>query len=421
MGIKHLKVSTVPDGTDPTQIQGSDWNEDHTIDDPAAVRADLELGSSATQPSSAFDAAGSATAAQAAAESYADGVGDDTLAAAISYTDSAIAADVDDVDVHFTDVTTGNASSTKHGFQKKSPADATKFLNGAATPDYAAVKDSDLSTSDITTNDVGVTKHGFTPKAPNDALQFLNGVGAWAVPGGSAAALPTFPSISGMVLRLSAEGPLTSTTDSRITQVNDISGGWSSHFTATGNARPRLIRRGIAGLRPGIQFDGFGTRLAATVNKTLNQPFTVVVAFQNWKRPSGNNDMYRDTSGSGPVFFRNALNSWGIFSNSSSITSTALYDQNVQGFPNDHPTAAAAAVSIQVYNGATSILSNNGVEVTGNAGAGGFTLLLNIGTNTSGTFSTFLLYEFLIFNSALGPSDRALLNAYYAAALQIDL
>lgn len=34
----------------------------------------------------------------------------------------------------FTDITTGDVTSTKHGFAQKSPADATKFLNGGATP-----------------------------------------------------------------------------------------------------------------------------------------------------------------------------------------------------------------------------------------------------------------------------------------------
>lgn len=67
-------------------------------------------------------------------------------------------------------------------FVPASPSDATKFLNGAATPAFAQVKDSDLSTSDVTTNDVATTKHGFAPKLPNDATKFLNGVGAYAVP-----------------------------------------------------------------------------------------------------------------------------------------------------------------------------------------------------------------------------------------------
>ena len=63
--------------------------------------------------------------------------------------------------------------------------DATRFLNGAATPTYAQVKDSDLSTSDITTNNVSTTKHGFVPKLPNNATLFLNGVGSYAVPPGA--------------------------------------------------------------------------------------------------------------------------------------------------------------------------------------------------------------------------------------------
>lgn len=87
-------------------------------------------------------------------------------------------------DLSFTDITTGNVTSTKHGFAPKSPADATKFLNGDTTNAYAQVKDSDLSTSDITTNNVSTTKHGFAPKLPNDATKYLDGTGAYSVPAG---------------------------------------------------------------------------------------------------------------------------------------------------------------------------------------------------------------------------------------------
>lgn len=81
--------------------------------------------------------------------------------------------------ITFTDVTTGNVTSTKHGFAPKSPADATKFLNGADTPDYALVKDSDLSTSDITTNNASTLKHGFLKKLSGAATDFLDGTGAF--------------------------------------------------------------------------------------------------------------------------------------------------------------------------------------------------------------------------------------------------
>src|SRR3990167_2117236 len=68
-------------------------------------------------------------------------------------------------------------------------ADATKFLNGAATPAFAFVKDSDLSTTDITTNNATTAKHGFLPKLSNSATQYLDGTGAFSVPGGGSMTL----------------------------------------------------------------------------------------------------------------------------------------------------------------------------------------------------------------------------------------
>lgn len=88
-----------------------------------------------------------------------------------------------------TDITTNNVTSTKHGLAPKSPADATQFLNGAATPTYAQPKDSDLATTDVTTNNVSTSKHGFAPKAPNVATQYLDGTGAYSTPAGSGTSL----------------------------------------------------------------------------------------------------------------------------------------------------------------------------------------------------------------------------------------
>lgn len=96
-------------------------------------------------------------------------------------------------DISLTDVTTDNVSSTAHGFAPKSPADATKFLNGAATPAYAQVKDSDLSLTDITNNNVSTSAHGFAPKAPNDTTKFLRGDGTWAVPSTGSTKVTTIP------------------------------------------------------------------------------------------------------------------------------------------------------------------------------------------------------------------------------------
>src|SRR5690349_18753533 len=89
-----------------------------------------------------------------------------------------------DADMTTSDVTTNNVSSTKHGYAPKSPADATQFLNGAATPAFAAVKDSDLSTSDVTTNNASTSKHGFLKKLDNNAAHFMDGQGNWSTPSG---------------------------------------------------------------------------------------------------------------------------------------------------------------------------------------------------------------------------------------------
>lgn len=126
------------------------------------------------------------------------GLAPKSLADATKFLNSAATpgyAQVKDSDLATTDIATNDVSSTKHGFAPKSPADATKFLHGGATPGYAKVKDSDLSTSDIVTNDVTTAKHGFAPKLPNDAAKFFNGVGGYSTPGVPAVAADNYDAV----------------------------------------------------------------------------------------------------------------------------------------------------------------------------------------------------------------------------------
>jgi hypothetical protein len=125
-------------------------------------------------------------------------------------------------DITLADNTTDNVTSTKHGFAPKSPADATMFLNGAATPAYALVKDSDLSTSDITTNNVTTAKHGFITKAPNDTAQVFRGDAAWGV---------GFAQV--------CQGRLTLTTGTPVTSA-DVTGATNIFFAPYGGNRIAL-------------------------------------------------------------------------------------------------------------------------------------------------------------------------------------
>jgi hypothetical protein len=113
---------------------------------------------------------------------------------------------VTEAKITLADNTTNNVTSSAHGFAPKSPADATQFLNGAATPAFAAVKDSDLSTSDITTNNATTAKHGFLKKLSNVATEYMDGTGAWSVPAGGA---PIASMIPGGRLTLSSTIPVT--------------------------------------------------------------------------------------------------------------------------------------------------------------------------------------------------------------------
>jgi hypothetical protein len=57
-------------------------------------------------------------------------------------------------------------------------------INSGVNTGDQVISDATLSLTDVTTGNVSTTKHGFVPKAPNDATKFLNGVGAWTTPAG---------------------------------------------------------------------------------------------------------------------------------------------------------------------------------------------------------------------------------------------
>jgi hypothetical protein len=87
---------------------------------------------------------------------------------------------MNDTDIVFTDNTTGNVSTAKHGYAPKGDDNLTHYLNGKGA--YAQVADTHLATDDNTINNVSTAKHGFCPKLSGDGADVFRGDGTFGSP-----------------------------------------------------------------------------------------------------------------------------------------------------------------------------------------------------------------------------------------------
>lgn len=101
--------------------------------------------------------------------------------------DGSVDQDTDAGSVVLGDLIAGN--STPHWQRVAGQITSTrKFLRQTGTgsvsalPAWDTVIDADVVFSNVTTGDVSTSQHGFAPKAPNDATQYLNGTGGYSVP-----------------------------------------------------------------------------------------------------------------------------------------------------------------------------------------------------------------------------------------------
>lgn len=86
----------------------------------------------------------------------------------------------------------------------------------SAVPVWGQVAESELTFTNITTNNASITKHGFLPILPNDATKYLDGTGAYSTPPGS---------LGGTVTNFSAGdlSPLFTTTEATTTTTPALS------------------------------------------------------------------------------------------------------------------------------------------------------------------------------------------------------
>lgn len=164
---------------------------------------------------------------------------------------------VTEVKLTLADNTTGNVSTSAHGFAPKAPNNASQFLDGTGAWD--TVKDTDLATTDNTTNDVSTSKHGFVPKAPNDATRYLDGTGAWSVPSSGITATVTSGNYTA--------SDTTTITTAITSSVRRIILVWVG-FTA--NANPNVIRLGDSGGLEDVDYEGYFSENGGTSTSFTN-------------------------------------------------------------------------------------------------------------------------------------------------------
>lgn len=131
---------------------------------------------------------------------------------------------VAETDLAFTDVTTANATTTKHGLLKKLSGTVSDVFHGDGT--YGAFTDAQLSTSDVTTNNASTSKHGFMPKLDGNAAHYFDGTGAFSTPaGGSGSPWPNVVDDYGAAGDAKANNNATLTSGSASATISGLSAG----------------------------------------------------------------------------------------------------------------------------------------------------------------------------------------------------
>lgn len=97
---------------------------------------------------------------------------------------TAASNDYTEAQISFSDITTNDASVSKHGYLKKLPNETNYFINGDGT--WGPVDENRITMTDVTTLNASTSQHGFLKKLSNVSTEFMNGQGNWATPASGA-------------------------------------------------------------------------------------------------------------------------------------------------------------------------------------------------------------------------------------------
>lgn len=232
---------------------------------------------------------------------------------------------------------------------------------------------------------------------------------------------PAFPTISNMIIRLSAkDSVITKGADQLVTQISNLGSLGGNATTAT--TKLRYLARRFNRVGPCFTFDGTATdHLNFTLAANVVSPMTVICVVENLAVGAGDGNLYRDQAGNA-VGYLSGGNTWSIFANPTALTSAAHWTSNKALLPDD--MTGYPAVRADVYNGASSLIRNNGVDVTGTAGTGTLWTagVLHIGNGATAVTSAakMLLHEFVVFSKALSGAELTSIDDYYKNVLNLQ-
>lgn len=287
------------------------------------------------------------------------------------------------------------------------------------------VTEDDFSFSDVTTADATTSKHGLSPKLSGVATEFYNGAGGFTVPAGSGGTPPAFPTPGvGVLGRWSAKfSTVTLSADgSFCAKITDLSGNGYDSDTMTGTARPRWLGSAFNRGYPGLRFNGTSQRLTFATVPGLPSPLTctIIAVVQNYTTGTVNKHLVNWAGnpivflGSGPAY---------VLYNGTLESSGASYTQVTGDLPPDvlsHPVLMicefnGAAGSSKLTLGATDYgFGSAGTGATG--GTNHFTIGSDSGSSPS-NFAGMLLAEMCVCPGILTGPERAALATYYADPL----
>jgi hypothetical protein len=192
---------TCPGGSSGPVPTGTGWRH---------VTSGVEdaVASTPTATQVGADPTGSASSAQSAAESYADGI----VSTHAGLTTTAHGGIVSSTDTRLTDSRAPTGDITSAGAVKLYQGTGTSTYTSVAlssTPrvEVSGVTEAMQTLADNTTGNVSASAHGYAPKAPNDATKYLDGTGAWSAPTGGGGSFTTAYSVD--FTGLSAQNLLT--------------------------------------------------------------------------------------------------------------------------------------------------------------------------------------------------------------------